>query len=199
METAALLAVLVEAKGHERVNDLVEQGHELLALLVREARDEVLALALLGLGALDGVVVGHDDDLAHVGLRRLDAGNEVLLLGLGHHGVELAKAHAEKLGHLLLLHLGLELQELERADQRAGLVALLLLLAALDGAAAAKQAGGLVGLIEEGVIRILRGNVLGLVGSLGGVDVIGLGLVEKLVVGLEDLLVSVDRGLDLVV
>ena len=194
-KAAALLAVLVQAEGHERVNHLVEKGDELGQVVLAKAGDEVLALALEGLGALDGVLVGHDDDLAHVGLGRLDASDDVVLLGLGHHGIELAKAHAEKLGHLLLLHLGLELQELERAHESARLATLLLLLAAHDGATAAQQAGGLIGLVEQDVVGVglLGGRILGL-----GLGSLGLGIVLGVVLdglNLGRLLHDLSRGL----
>ena len=46
----------------------------------------------------------------------INAGDDAVLLGLGHHGVELTQANAQQLGHLLLLHLGLELKKLDGAD-----------------------------------------------------------------------------------
>ena len=176
--TATILARLIEAQGHERVDHLVKQGQELLGVLLGEAGDEVLALALGSLGALDGVVLGEDDDLAHVGLLGLDAAHEVLLLGIGQHGVKLAQAHAQQVGHLLLLHLGLELQELEGAHERARL-ALVLLGGALEGdAATEQQVLGALHLCDELLVDALL--LLG---------VIGIGIARGLVVSLGVLLV----------
>ena len=174
--TATVLARLIEAQGHERVDHLVKQGQELLGVLLGEAGDEVLALALGSLGALDGVVLGEDDHLAHVGLLRLDSAHEVLLLGIGQHGVELAQAHAQEVGHLLLLHLGLELQELEGAHERARL-ALVLLGGALEGdAATEQQVLGALHLRDELLVDALL--LLGVIGigiarSLGVLLVLG--------------------------
>ena len=186
---ATILARLVETHGHERVNHLIEQGKKLLGLLLGEARNQVVALAALGLGALDGVLAGEHDNLAHVGLLRLNAGHDVLGLGVGHQGVELAQAHAQQVRHLLLVHLGLELEELQGTNQ-AGRLLLLLLGGTLEGnAATEQQVLGTLHLGEELLVLVLLLGLLGaIVRILGVLGLVGLSL--DLDVLLDDLVLN---------
>ncbi len=161
-------------------------------------RDELLALVAHGLGELLGILAREDDDLARVLLLGLDARDDVVLLGLDHESVELAQAHAHELGHLLLLHLGLELEQLEGAQARGVLVGLV----TQHVAAGAQQAGGAVHLVEQLVVQVLRGDGGSLVGGLGivrGLDgLIGLGLLDLdgLVGGLGLHVLGLRGGLD---
>ena len=176
------VAVVVEAHGDERLDDLVEHLDDLLGGIGGEGRDELLALVAHGLGELLGILAREDDDLAHVLLLGLDARDDVVLLGLDHEGVELAQAHAHELGHLLLLHLGLELEQLEGAHEVAQARGVLVGLVTQHVAAGAQQAGGAVHLVEQLVVQVLRGGGGSLVDGLGivrGLDgPIGLGLLD---------------------
>ena len=176
------VAVVVEAHGDERLDDLVEHLDDLLGGIGGEGRDELLALVAHGLGELLGILAREDDDLAHVLLLGIDARDDVVLLGLDHEGVELAQAHAHELGHLLLLHLGLELEQLEGAHEVAQARGVLVGLVTQHVAAGAQQAGGAVHLVEQLVVQVLRGDGGSLVDGLGivrGLDgPIGLGLLD---------------------
>ena len=140
---AARTAVLVQAHGHERIDHLVELGEQGLDLLVGELGHERLAFLDDVAHMIQGVFVGEDLHLAHVHIARLGVGDlytahQVGLLGLGQQGVQLAQAHTQQVGHLLLLHAGLEVQELDGARQLVHLARLLLSLA-LEGLAATEQ------------------------------------------------------------
>ena len=198
----AAVAVVVEAHGDERLDDLVEHLDDLLGGIGGEGRDELLALVAHGLGELLGILAREDDDLAHVLLLGLDARDDVVLLGLDHESVELAQAHAHELGHLLLLHLGLELERLEGAHEVAQARGVLVGLVTQHVAAGAQQAGGAVHLVEQLVVQVLRGDGGSLVGGLGivrGLDgLIGLGLLDLdgLVGGLGLHVLGLHGGLD---
>ena len=196
------VAVVVEAHGDERLDDLVEHLDDLLGGIGGEGRDELLALVAHGLGELLGILAREDAALAHVLLLGLDARDDVVLLGLDHESVELAQAHAHELGHLLLLHLGLELEQLEGAHEVAQARGVLVGLITQHVAAGAQQAGGAVHLVEQLVVQVLRGDGGSLVGGLGivrGLDgLIGLGLLDLdgLVGGLSLHVLGLHGGLD---
>ncbi|WP_270240341.1 hypothetical protein [Collinsella tanakaei] len=185
------VAGVVEAHGDERLDDLVEHLDDLLGGIRGEGRDELLALVAHGLGELLGILAREDDDLAHVLLLGLDARDDVVLLGLDHESVELAQAHAHELGHLLLLHLGLELEQLEGAHEVAQARGVLVGLITQHVAAGAQQAGGAVHLVEQLVVQVLRGDGGSLVGGLGIVR----GL-DGLVGGLSLHVLGLHGGLD---
>ena len=152
-----------------------------------------MVLLRLGVGgSLDGALGGEDDDLALVVLLGLDATHQVLGLGLGHELVKGAQAHAQQVGHLLLLHLGLELQELEGTNHVAHALGLGVGLLGDGVTTVAQKAGGTLCLVkEDGVAVLLLGDgllgLLGLlVGSLLGLDDL-LGLLDRLLSGLQGL------------
>ncbi len=178
--TAATRAtVVVQAHLDQRIDNLIEQSEHLLDAIGRNLRNELLALLGLSSNQLLGILAGHNDDLAHIGLFGLDASNDVVLLGLGKNGIEVAKTHAHELSHLLLLHLGLELQKLEGALQIATAISLGLGLLSKSTATVTQQASSTVHLIKQLVIQIL-GSSLAL-GSLG--DLVALSVLDNLSVG----------------
>ena len=182
--TAATRAtVVVQAHLDQRIDNLIEQSEHLLDAIGRNLRNELLALLGLSSNQLLGILAGHNDDLAHIGLFGLDTSNDVVLLGLGENGVEVAKTHAHELSHLLLLHLGLELQKLEGALQIATAIGLGLGLLSKSTATVTQQASSTVHLIKQLVIQIL-GSSLAL-GSLG--DLVALSVLDNLSVGFNSL------------
>ena len=196
--TAATRAtVVVQAHLDQRIDNLIEQSEQLLNAIGGNLRNELLALLGLGSNQLLGILAGHNDNLAHIGLFGLDASNDVVLLGLGKNGVEVAKTHAHELSHLLLLHLGLELQKLEGALQIATTIGLGLGLLSKSTATVTQQASSTIHLIKQLVIQIL-GSSLGL-GSLD--DLVVLSVLDNLSVGLYGLNICIlsrsDLGLNL--
>ena len=181
-EAAARAAILIQAHLGQRNDDLVEDGKDLLELLVGEGRHELDALAALGLRGLGSALLSGNDDGAHVLFLGEGARDQAGLLGLGHHGVELAQANAEQLGHLLLLHLGLELEELDGAHDVVHALVLRRLLVADVVLAVAQQARGSLGLVEENLVGVDRGLL----------DLLGLLLVALVLVDLvlDDVLVE---------
>ena len=164
--TAATRAtVVVQAHLDQRIDNLIEQSEHLLDAIGRNLRNELLALLGLSSNQLLGILAGHNDDLAHIGLFGLDASNDVVLLGLGKNGIEVAKTHAHELSHLLLLHLGLELQKLEGALQIATAISLGLGLLSKSTATVTQQASSTVHLIKQLVIQILGSSL-----ALGSLD-----------------------------
>ena len=164
--TAATRAtVVVQAHLDQRIDNLIEQSEHLLDAIGRNLRNELLALLGLSSNQLLGILAGHNDDLAHIGLFGLDASNDVVLLGLGKNGIEVAKTHAHELSHLLLLHLGLELQKLEGALQIATAIGLGLGLLSKSTATVTQQASSTVHLIKQLVIQILGSSL-----ALGSLD-----------------------------
>ena len=147
--------------------------------LLVESKSGSLVSGYVYADAGDGVLTGVDNNLAHIGLvSGLDAGHDVGSLGLGQQGVQLAQAHAQQVGHLLLLHLGLELQELEGALEVLHAGGAGLSLATHHGATGAQQAGGAVGLIKQLVVGVVILDLGGLLDNLGGLVLDdGLGLV----------------------
>ena len=199
--TAATRAtIVVQAHLDQRIDNLIKKSEHLLDAIGGKLRNELLALLGLSSDQLLGILAGHNDDLAHIGLFGLDASNDVVLLGLGENGVEIAKTHAHELSHLLLLHLGLELQELEGALQIATAIGLGLGLLSKSTTTVTQQASSTVHLIKQLVIQIL-GSSLAL-GSLGDLVILSsLVILDNLGVGLGGLDICIlsrsDLGLNL--
>ena len=168
---ATRTTVVVQAHLDQRIDNLIKQSKQLLDAIGRNLRNELLALLGLSSDQLLGILARHNNDLAHIGLFGLDTSNDVELLGLGKNGVEVAKAHAHELSHLLLLHLGLELQELKGTLQIATAIGLGLGLLGKSTATVTQQASSTVHLIKQFVIQIL-GSSLAL-GSLDDLVVLG--------------------------
>lgn len=197
---ATRAAIVVQTHLDQRIDNLIKKSEHLLDAIGGKLRNELLALLGLSGDQLLGILAGHNDDLAHIGLFGLDASNDVVLLGLGENGVEVAKAHAHELSHLLLLHLGLELQKLEGALQVATAICLGLGLLSKSTATVTQQASSTVHLIKQLVIQIL-GSSLAL-GSLGDLVVLSsLVVLDNLGVGLGGLDICIlsrsDLGLNL--
>ena len=171
---ATRTTVVVQAHLDQRIDNLIKQSKQLLDAIGRNLRNELLALLGLSSDQLLGILARHDNDLAHIGLFGLDTSNDVELLGLGKNGVEVAKAHAHELSHLLLLHLGLELQELKGTLQIATAIGLGLGLLSKSTATVTQQASSTVHLIKQLVIQILGSSmVLGVLDDLVVLSVLG--------------------------
>ena len=162
---ATRTTVVVQAHLDQRIDNLIKQSKQLLDAIGRNLRNELLALLGLSSDQLLGILARHNNDLAHIGLFGLDTSNDVELLGLGKNGVEVAKAHAHELSHLLLLHLGLELQELKGTLQIATAIGLGLGLLSKSTATVTQQASSTVHLIKQLVIQILGSSL-----ALGSLD-----------------------------
>ena len=162
---ATRTTVVVQAHLDQRIDNLIKQSKQLLDAIGRNLRNELLALLGLSSDQLLGILARHNNDLAHIGLFRLDTSNDVELLGLGKNGVEVAKPHAHELSHLLLLHLGLELQELKGTLQIATAIGLGLGLLSKSTATVTQQASSTVHLIKQLVIQILGSSL-----ALGSLD-----------------------------
>ena len=162
---ATRTTVVVQAHLDQRIDNLIKQSKQLLDAIGRNLRNELLALLGLSSDQLLGILARHNNDLAHIGLFGLDTSNDVELLGLGKNGVEVAKAHAHELSHLLLLHLGLELQELKGTLQIATAIGLGLGLLSKSTATVTQQASCTVHLIKQLVIQILGSSL-----ALGSLD-----------------------------
>lgn len=162
---ATRTTVVVQAHLDQRIDNLIKQSKQLLDAISRNLRNELLALLGLSSDQLLGILARHNNDLAHIGLFGLDTSNDVELLGLGKNGVEVAKAHAHELSHLLLLHLGLELQELKGTLQIATAIGLGLGLLSKSTATVTQQASSTVHLIKQFVIQILGSSL-----ALGSLD-----------------------------
>ena len=89
-------------------------------------------------------------------------------LGLGHQAIELTEAHAQQIGHFLLLHLGLEVKELDGALDVRHALGLGLLLLGNSKATATQQAGGLLHLIHQLFVIVINGGLDNLGLLLGG-------------------------------
>ncbi len=164
---ATRTTVVVQAHLDQRIDNLIKQSKQLLDAIGRNLRNELLALLGLSSDQLLGILARHNNDLAHIGLFGLDTSNDVELLGLGKNGVEVAKAHAHELSHFLLLHLGLELQELKGTLQIAAAIGLSLGLLSKSTATVTQQTSSTVHLIKQLVIQILGGSmVLGVLDDL---------------------------------
>ena len=98
-------------------DEALEQLDELRTVLVGKARHERQVLVSVDalLACLTARFRDAHGDGAHVLLFGQAALDEARLLHLGQIGVQLAQAHVEQVGHLALLHLILEHQELEGA------------------------------------------------------------------------------------
>lgn len=176
---ATRTTVVVQTHLDQRIDNLIKQSKQLLDAIGRNLRNELLALLGLSSDQLLGILARHNNDLAHIGLFGLDTSNDVELLGLGKNGVEVAKAHAHELSHLLLLHLGLELQELKGTLQIATAIGLGLGLLSKSSATVTQQASSTVHLIKQLVIQILGSSL-----ALGSLDDLGvLGVLDNLSVG----------------
>ena len=162
---ATRTTVIVQAHLDQRIDNLIKQSKQLLDAIGRNLRNELLALLGLSSNQLLGILARHNNDLTHIGLFGLDTSNDVELLGLGKNGVEVAKAHAHELSHLLLLHLGLELQELKGTLQIATAIGLGLGLLSKSTATVTQQASSTVHLIKQFVIQILGSSL-----ALGSLD-----------------------------
>ena len=156
---ATRTTVVVQAHLDQRIDNLIKQSKQLLDAIGRNLRNELLALLGLSSDQLLGILARHNNDLTHIGLFGLDTSNDVELLGLGKNGVEVAKAHAHELSHLLLLHLGLELQELKGTLQIATAIGLGLGLLSKSTATVTQQASSTVHLIKQFVIQILGSSL----------------------------------------
>ena len=156
---ATRTTVVVQAHLDQRIDNLIKQSKQLLDAIGRNLRNELLALLGLSGDQLLGILARHNNDLAHIGLFGLDTSNDVELLGLGKNGVEVAKAHAHELSHLLLLHLGLELQKLKGTLQIATAIGLGLGLLSKRTATVTQQASSTVHLIKQFVIQILGSSL----------------------------------------
>ena len=169
---ATRTTVVVQAHLDQRIDNLIKQSKQLLDAIGRNLRNELLALLGLSSNQLLGILARHDNDLAHIGLFGLDTSNDIELLGLGKNGVEVAKAHTHELSHLLLLHLGLELQELKGTLQIATAIGLGLGLLSKSTATVTQQASSTVHLIKQLVIQILGSSmVLVVLSVLGNLSV----------------------------
>lgn len=157
---ATRTTVVVQAHLDQRIDNLIKQSKQLLDAVGGNLRNELLALLCLSSDQLLGILARHDNDLAHIGLFGFDTSNDVELLGLGKNGVEVAKAHAHELSHLLLLHLGLELQELKGTLQIATAIGLGLGLLSKSTATVTQQASSTVHLIKQLVIQILGSSMV---------------------------------------
>ena len=162
---ATRTTVVVQAHLDQRIDNLIKQSKQLLDAIGRNLRNELFALLGLSSDQLLGILARHNNDLAHIGLFGLDTSNDVELLGLGKNGVEVAKAHTHELSHLLLLHLGLELQELKGTLQIATAIGLSLGLLSKSTATVTQQASSTVHLIKQLVIQILGSSL-----ALGSLD-----------------------------
>ena len=162
---ATRTTVIVQAHLDQRIDNLIKQSKQLLDAIGRNLRNELLALLGLSSDQLLGILARHNNDLTHIGLFGLDTSNDVELLGLSKNGVEVAKAHAHELSHLLLLHLGLELQELKGTLQIATAIGLGLGLLSKSTATVTQQASSTVHLIKQFVIQILGSSL-----ALGSLD-----------------------------
>ena len=89
-------------------------------------------------------------------------------LGLGHQAIEFTKAHAQQVGHLLLLHLGLEVKQLDGALNVRHTLGLGLLLLGNSKATATQQAGGLLHLVHQLFVIVINGGLDNLGLLLGG-------------------------------
>ena len=89
-------------------------------------------------------------------------------LGLGHQAIELTKAHAQQVGHFLLLHLGLEVKKLDGALDVRHTLGLGLLLLGNSKATATQQAGGLLHLVHQLFVIVINGGLDNLGLLLGG-------------------------------
>ena len=89
-------------------------------------------------------------------------------LGLGHQAIELTKAHAQQVGHFLLLHLGLEVKKLDGALDVRHALGLGLLLLGNSKATATQQAGGLLHLVHQLFVIVINGGLDNLGLLLGG-------------------------------
>ena len=164
---ATRTTVVVQAHLDQRIDNLIKQSKQLLDAIGRNLRNELLALLGLSSDQFLGILTRHDNNLAHIGLFGLNTSNDVELLSLGKNGVEVAKAHAHELGHLLLLHLGLELQELKGTLQIATAIGLGLGLLGKSSATVTQQTSSTVHLIKQLVIQILGSSmVLGMLDDL---------------------------------
>ena len=171
---ATRTTVVVQAHLDQRIDNLIKQSKQLLDAIGRNLRNELLALLGLSSDQLLGILARHNNDLAHIGLFGLDTSNDVELLSLGKNGVEVAKAHAHELSHLLLLHLGLELQELKSTLQIATAIGLGLSLLSKSTATVTQQASSTVHLIKQLVIQILGSSLaLGSLDDLSVLSVLG--------------------------
>ena len=110
--------------------------------------------------------------------------------------VELAQAHTQQVGHLLLLHLILELKKLEGTHQIVVAMLILLGLASHGSLAVAQQAGGALNLVKQNLVHVdrllglLSGLRLGYGSLVNGLDLGGLyslGLFHHVVVVLDNL------------
>ena len=89
-------------------------------------------------------------------------------LGLGHQAIELTKAHAQQVGHFLLLHLGLEVKKLDGALDVRHALGFGLLLLGNSKATATQQAGGLLHLVHQLFVIVINGGLDNLGLLLGG-------------------------------
>ena len=89
-------------------------------------------------------------------------------LGLGHQAIELTKAHAQQVGHFLLLHLGLEVKKLDGALDVRHALGLGLLLLGNSKATATQQASGLLHLVHQLFVIVISGGLDNLGLLLGG-------------------------------
>ena len=169
-QTPAPVPAPEEEEYPESYSRLVEQLEQAGRILSGERRDVLLALLALGNGQLLGVLARKDHHVAHIVILGLDAAHDVVLLGLGQDPVELAQTHAHKIGHLLLLHARLELEELKGAEQVVVALAIGLGLLLEGAATVAHEARGAVELVEELGVQVL-GNIL----LLGSRSLVGLG------------------------
>lgn len=157
---ATRTTVIVQAHLDQRIDNLIKQSKQLLDAIGRNLRNELLALLGLSSNQFLGILARHDNNLAHIGLFGLNTSNDVELLSLGKNSVEVAKTHAHELGHLLLLHLGLELQELKGTLQIATAIGLGLGLLGKSTATVTQQASSTVHLIKQLVIQILGSSMV---------------------------------------
>ena len=157
---ATRTTVIVQAHLDQRIDNLIKQSKQLLDAIGRNLRNELLALLGLSSNQFLGILARHDNNLAHIGLFGLNTSNDVELLSLGKNSVEVAKTHAHELGHLLLLHLGLELQELKGTLQIATAIGLGLGLLGKSTTTVTQQASSTVHLIKQLVIQILGSSMV---------------------------------------
>ena len=118
---AAVRTVLIgNTRSLNDLDDLVDQGIEILDIVFLHSGEERIALHQrgLGLGSLDALFGERCNHSAHVGLAfRLFACNKAQTLEQSEVLIDLMKPYAEQLGHFLLLHSGLECEKLQHADK----------------------------------------------------------------------------------
>ena len=164
------------AKGSdlEKTKMALEKGGEILFSMLKDGKkDEEIEEALVNLSQSLEIKVNGVFQPIRVAITNsqvsLPLFDSISLLGLDEDLVELAQAHAHEVGHLLLLHARLELEELKGTEQVVVALAIGLGLLLEGTATVAHEARGAVELVEELGVQVL-GNIL----LLGSRSLVGL-------------------------